>query len=925
MKKIVTMITPVIAILFFALNAVAQPLIHPYNLDFEDGEAGGMPVSWKLPSYADKAKYKASLTTDNPYSGKLCLEINRTGNLDEEGLYGSVMQSIDATQYQGKKVRFNAYLRAKLESLKGSAELWIRQFSRDDKDGYLIRSEDKPVVINQWTKVDIEFVVEPYYEFINFGFLLFGNGSAWIDSASFEIIPESDFHNQAQKELTKNESENLCSFAKLFGDIRYFYPGTEASSVNWDDIAMAGADFAGKIDNRADWLDALNKLFEPVAPALQIFKTDEPAPKPILSGDFPNALQNIKLAYWQSAVGLAAKDSLFRSKVVNIYNPQREREGTVIQNIDTNGLAGKHIKFSVYARIETDDQIANAQAMLLAETPEKGKSFFVGLPEPIKSNKWKQYSFEAVLPNNITALRLGLALTGEGKAYFDNISLNIIDSNKKSNELKIRNSDIETGSPAEGLKGWLLLPFSKKAGYFALCSSEKPYAGKQCLLIESGESSRVIFPSETDVIKGELNDNLSYQFPSILAVDSLQSLPYPKSEVKLPKNPKPSGFIINGNDRLSRLAITIITWNIFRNFHTFKSDLKQWDEALETALKKAATDKDEFEFLNTLKLMSALLKDAQARVWQPKVQQIWGLPLLWQWIENQLVITKSADSTNGLHVGDIVSEIDSKPVINAMNEKMKYISGSNNEWKRLRSLAELRTGNWNSTIELTAVNPSGETNKVKVTRNVKLSDVLPNQFERAVELDSGVVYIDMTRTTDEEFKTLVKDLSKARGIIFDIRGISLLSEHTFDFFIRTPLKSVEWRIPIFTKPAQELVSYKKIKGELRPMDIFIDTKIVFLADERTMGYAEGLLSLVKYFKIGKIIGSPTAGACGEIMSMNLPGGYSFSMTAAEGILPDGTLIGNKPVQPDIPCKQDYVTTTWNQDRLINYAMQMIGK
>jgi hypothetical protein len=45
---------------------------------------------------------------------------------------------------------------------------------------------------------------------------------------------------------TEQQINNQKTFAKLFGYVRYFYPGDEASGIDWDKFAIYGCSMVDK-------------------------------------------------------------------------------------------------------------------------------------------------------------------------------------------------------------------------------------------------------------------------------------------------------------------------------------------------------------------------------------------------------------------------------------------------------------------------------------------------------------------------------------------------------------------------------------------------------------------------------------------------------------------------------------------------------
>jgi len=118
------------------------------------------------------------------------------------------------------------------------------------------------------------------------------------------------------------ELKNLHAFTQLYGYVRYFYPGDEAAALDWDGFAIYGAERVQKAPDQAGLKAALEELFRPIAPALELavgqvgqagqagLATPLPAPPP----EGP-ALR--RLAWQHQGVGSATPHPIFRSARVS--------------------------------------------------------------------------------------------------------------------------------------------------------------------------------------------------------------------------------------------------------------------------------------------------------------------------------------------------------------------------------------------------------------------------------------------------------------------------------------------------------------------------------------------------------------------------------------------------------------------------------
>ena len=79
----------------------------------------------------------------------------------------------------------------------------------------------------------------------------------------------------------------------------------------------------------------------PIAPSVNIYKTDfNIKPQPYFSKP-ASAIDNVALAQIHQVAGLNKENSGTGSHVVNIYESQRRPEAAVMQHIDPSGHAGE--------------------------------------------------------------------------------------------------------------------------------------------------------------------------------------------------------------------------------------------------------------------------------------------------------------------------------------------------------------------------------------------------------------------------------------------------------------------------------------------------------------------------------------------------------------------------------------------------------
>lgn len=106
--------------------------------------------------------------------------------------YMTVMQTIAADDYRGRRVRFVA--RMKADRVRGWAGLWMRVMSADQRVLAFDDMSTRPVRENSdWRDHQVILDVEPSAASISFGVRLSeGSGQVWVDAFRFEEVGPDD-------------------------------------------------------------------------------------------------------------------------------------------------------------------------------------------------------------------------------------------------------------------------------------------------------------------------------------------------------------------------------------------------------------------------------------------------------------------------------------------------------------------------------------------------------------------------------------------------------------------------------------------------------------------------------------------------------------------------------------------------------------
>jgi C-terminal processing protease CtpA/Prc len=92
--------------------------------------------------------------------------------------------------------------------------------------------------------------------------------------------------------------ENVRTFAKLYGYVRYFHPSDAAAKTDWSKFAVYGVRKVKDASSRKELQTELDSLFRPIAPTVQLYRTGTKPPKP---SDLliPSDTAKLGLVAWQ--------------------------------------------------------------------------------------------------------------------------------------------------------------------------------------------------------------------------------------------------------------------------------------------------------------------------------------------------------------------------------------------------------------------------------------------------------------------------------------------------------------------------------------------------------------------------------------------------------------------------------------------------
>ena len=361
-----------------------------------------------------------------------------------------------------------------------------------------------------------------------------------------------------------------------------------------------------------------------------------------------------------------------------------------------------------------------------------------------------------------------------------------------------------------------------------------------------------------------------------------------------------------------RLLALVRFWEVIDLFYPYKALLDDhWDDVLEEFIPRfiAVTTAADYELL--VRQLAARVEDSHVVVQGGKAfGSLLGdgvLPISVTRVEGKPVVTFVGDDTAkraGIGVGDILVDVEGES-FDARAERLGlYLAGSNVASHARRADQHALFCRAGRMVPLQVVGNDGNIRSVVLACGRWYPEARSGPVFRKITSEIG--YVDLDRLEPSEVSAMFDALEGTRAIVFDMRGyphgtvISIcprLDSHagpTVRGLTATPL--------VAPGPADE-IDRRELNADLVPPlppgARRYRGKTVMLIDSRTMSQAETTALCFEAANGTKFIGSPSAGADGEITSTCLPGNLCVQFTGAEVRHADGRPMQRSGIQPDV--------------------------
>ncbi len=746
------------------------------------------------------------------------------------------------------------------------------------------------------------------------------------------LLCVSFFVSSAQAEpprpLDPHGVENLTAFARLLSLVRFFHPSDAVALADWNRVAVSCLGGAEGAADPAALAETLQQCFHPLAPTLRVYPSMGRRPELPAELRQPFSGGPFKVVAWRHYGGhFDGTSKVFHSDRIDDRTPPGF--GTLVQAIAAGPLRGKRVHLR--ADVRTAVEPGGFARLGLRVDRTGGKAVFLDTmaDRPIRDASWKTYEMEGEVPDDAERIVVLLVMTGGGKVWLDDVALQSVGAPEALGAALLANGDLEEGELGRQPPGWFFPYESVSAGYHLLLRRGEPCRHGGCAELASDDLVTPHIPRPDEVLDVDLGAGISALVPVALWADSSPGGTVPHARAGEPPAPW-TGTDPEPDTRAARLAAVALLWGIQQHLNPELDPANpDWVAALPAALDGAARAEDREAFRRILSRMLLPLHDVRtAGILQRDSPDEKTLPLTWAWVDSRLVVTgvigPAGAGAAALRPGDVVSTLDGRPAATALAEIEAITPGASAATRRALALELLTAGPAGSRVTL-GIERAGQPAGTVILAHDTDDQVPDTPLPPFAEVKPGILYLDLRRTSDDEFKKLIPRLAEARGLVLDVRGRPDVSTVVLSHLAAKTVRSASWQVPVVMQPDHRDMKWLTTFWSIEPKEPRFRAKTAFLTDARATGFAETLLTMVESDHLGQIVGETSGGDDGSPTWSNLPGGWTVRWSEGRTLKQDGTPLHGAGVQPTVPATRTLAGIAAGRDEVVERAVEMVER
>jgi C-terminal processing protease CtpA/Prc len=382
-----------------------------------------------------------------------------------------------------------------------------------------------------------------------------------------------------------------------------------------------------------------------------------------------------------------------------------------------------------------------------------------------------------------------------------------------------------------------------------------------------------------------------------------------------------------------RLLAAFRIWSVIHYFYPYKHLIGDWDAVLHDFIPRFEEANDADAYVGAVLEMTSHVYDGHTGVGPlPAIAHFFPpatLPFQIRRVENAFAVIDKYDANAPVSIGDVVVSVDGEPIDARIQRLWKYATASTEEARLNRIAQNALRGPAGTTAQLGIRGKDGATRVVAVPRITKFDFPEPKDAPYRV-LDGNIGYVDLRRLTNAQVDAMFDALMQTKALILDMRGYP---------------RGTAWSIAprINTRNAVYGASFRGalVEGAESPAlqtsrGYWFDQplpkrtkplytgKVVVLIDSRAISQAEHSCLFFEQAAGATFVGSPTAGANGDVTNFWLPGGLLVRFSGHDVRHADGRQLQRVGIQPDIKVEPTIAGLQAGKDEVLDRAIAYVN-
>ena len=709
----------------------------------------------------------------------------------------------------------------------------------------------------------------------------------------------------------------LAALARLWGDVKFTYPGlVGAGVIDWDSALVATIPAVESAADSSAFAAALDRMLAALGdPATHIVGSREPAPDTtgLVAGSATVQLGDdgvllVRANDYYSLTTDSSRQALARAALL------LDSARAVVLDLRSAAPLESYGEYQLTAALDPIERRLTARTLV---APGERRRVFSGYPERafVSSGQYRAGYFT----------RFGSTLTGAGKRDIPTVVL----LNRWSAV-----SDWTLALDAAGLIDVVLEGTAR----------DVPTPGLRTL--EPGEgvtatvrAAELISPTGADA-----------RLQADLLVADSTALPRALALARGARPEHPARTALAGTapwvDERSYAAMELPTaeyrllglfraWSVIRLFYPYRDALSDWDGVLLRMIPSFEAASSPKAYAAAIAAFAAELHDSHAYVaGAAYTDSLIGAgypPVRVRLIEGKPVITAVYDSSGGARIGDVITAVDGEPAGPRLERYEALISASTPQSLADKAAVAFMSGPIGSPVRLTVESAGHSIRTVRLPRQHADYTTLYHR-ERSGEvvriLPGNIGYVDLDRLEYADVPAMFERLRNTAEIIFDMRGYP--NGTGFAIAPRLggggqPAALFATRLVGYESPAPEFGTFIQSVDSLASGTVRYRRPTVMLIDERAESQAEHTGLLLRAANGTRFVGTPTAGADGELAVVRWPGGYTMGFTGQSVRWPDGRPLQRVGLQPDLLVRPTIAGIRRGEDEVLSAAVRLLTR